>query len=341
MPRRNAHPAHEQETGDDPAIAADDLAAVQQALAAWFAVEGRDLPWRRTRDPWAVLVAEVMLQQIQVARAIPFWETFLRRFPTPVSLADAPLAEAIRVWGDLGRYRRVVNLHRTARVLVEQHDGQVPSDPAVLVGLPGVGAYTAGAVACFAFERDEAFLDTNIRRAIGRVFVGAEAGERIGGAAGKHVERIARDAVPPGGGWVWNQALMDLGATICTARQPACDRCPVAGSCRARAGIGSVLAAREIERRERARPAYRYEESDRYYRGRVLASLRALPPEPDASIPLAHLGAGLREDFAAEHEPWLRGVVASLERDGLVVAEERPAWDAAGGPAEVVVRLPE
>ncbi len=137
--------------------------AVRGALIPWFEENGRDLPWRRTRDPWRVLVSEVMLQQIQVKRAVPFYERFLARFPTVEALAEAPLADAIRVWGDLGRYRRVVNLHRTARLILEEHGGRVPSDPEALLKLPGVGPYTAGAVACFAFERDAPFLDTNVR----------------------------------------------------------------------------------------------------------------------------------------------------------------------------------
>jgi A/G-specific adenine glycosylase len=133
------------------------LEAVRKALIPWFEENGRNLPWRKTRDPWRVLVSEVMLQQIQVKRTIPFYEAFLERFPTSRALAEAPLAEAIRVWGDLGRYKRVVNLHRTARILVEKFGGEVPSDPKVLVGLPGIGLYTAGAVACFAFEKDVGF----------------------------------------------------------------------------------------------------------------------------------------------------------------------------------------
>ena len=128
--------------------------AVREALISWFEENGRDLPWRRTRDPWRILVSEVMLQQIQVKRAIPFYEAFLERFATPRALAEAPLAEAIRVWRNLGRYRRVVNLHRTARILTVEFGGKVPCDPEVLVRLPGVGPYTAGAVACFAFEKD-------------------------------------------------------------------------------------------------------------------------------------------------------------------------------------------
>ena len=128
--------------------------AVRKALLSWFEENARDLPWRRTRDPWHILVSEVMLQQIQVKRAIPFYERFLARFPTVEALAGAPLSDAIRVWGDLGRYRRVVNLHRTARIVADDHGGLIPSDPDVLSKLPGIGPYTAGAVACFAYERD-------------------------------------------------------------------------------------------------------------------------------------------------------------------------------------------
>jgi A/G-specific adenine glycosylase len=130
--------------------------AVREVLISWFEENGRDLPWRRTRDPWRILVSEVMLQQIQVKRAIPFYETFLERFATPRALAEAPIAEAIRVWGSLGRYRRVVSLHRTARILTQEFGGEVPPDPGELVRLPGIGPYTAGAVACFAFEKDVA-----------------------------------------------------------------------------------------------------------------------------------------------------------------------------------------
>ncbi len=138
----------------EPEHDAEKLDVVREALIPWYEENGRELPWRRTRDPWRILVSEVMLQQIQVKRAVPFYEAFLERFPTVRALAEAPLAEAIRAWGDLGRYRRVVNLHRTARIVVEEFGGEIPPDPAVLVKLPGIGPYTAGAVACFAYERD-------------------------------------------------------------------------------------------------------------------------------------------------------------------------------------------
>ena len=313
------------------------LDAARSRLLRWFAEHGRDLPWRRTRDPWCILVAEVMLHQVQVVRALAFYEAFLERFPTVHALAAAPLAEAIRVWGDLGRYRRVVNLHRAAGLIVAEHGGQVPADVELLRKLPGVGPYTAGAVACFAFEQDVAFADTNIRRVLRRVFVGAEAPEPA--ASTVETGGLAAWAVPAGGGWAWNQALMDLGATVCTARRPGCGRCPVRAHCRAHP---TMLASTGTsgQRRSNPRPADRYEGSNRYYRGRVLARLREHSMEERAAegIPLRDLGGQIRPDFGDDHVPWLRGIVASLAKDGLAVAEEAPA-DRASEP-DLRVRLP-
>ncbi len=323
-----------------PCLDQDALAEVQTLLVEWFGREGRDLPWRRSREPWRILVAEVMLQQIQVARAIPFWEAFLGRFPTPAALAEAPLSTAIRVWGDLGRYRRVADLDRTARILVGEHGGKVPDDPAVLRTLPGIGPYTAGAIACFAFERDESFVDTNIRRVLHRLFVGVEV--PASSASNRAIGAIAASAVPAGKAWTWNQALMDLGAMVCTARKPKCDRCPVSARCVTRPAIAVTLASTGASPGEReAPPSYRYEGTNRYFRGRVLEQLRARPPEEDEiGLPLTDLGPGLRADFTPEHLPWLRGVVESLEKDGLAVAEERPAYDAGGEAGDLVVKLP-
>jgi A/G-specific adenine glycosylase len=304
--------------------------AVRNALISWYEENGRDLPWRRTRDPWRILVSEVMLQQIQVKRAIPFYEAFLARFPTVRALAEAPLSEAIKVWGDLGRYRRVVSLHKTARVLVEEFDGEVPSDPGVLVGLPGIGPYTAGAVVCFAFEEDAAFLDTNVRRVLHRLFFGVDVPEPT--AKEKQLLCLAEALVPRGQGWKWGQSVIEFGALHCTARKPLCESCPLSGLCAARPTIRDSLA--NLPRAEKA--AYRYEGSNRYYRGRVLAVLREVPGE---GVALRELGEGLREGFGEADLPWLRGVVESLEKDGLVrvssvkerpqaVAEEHAAYGA-------------
>ena len=288
---------------------AEKVEAVRSALIRWYGENARDLPWRRTRDPWHVLVSEVMLQQIQVKRAVPFYEAFVERFATPRALAEAPLAEAIRAWGDLGRYRRVVNLHRTARILLEEFDGEVPSDPEELVKLPGIGPYTAGAVACFAFEEDAAFLDTNARRVLHRLFFGAEVPEPT--AKEKQLLSLAEALVPRGRGWEWGQAVIEFGALRCTARKPTCEPCPLSALCAARPTIRAKLAT--LPRAERA--ARRYEGSNRYYRGRALAALRGAP---EGGVTLRELGEGLREGFGEEDLPWLLGVVGSLDKDGLV-----------------------
>jgi len=326
-------------TGGAPPLDLTTIEPVRDALLRWFAANGRDLPWRATRDPYAILVSEVMLQQIQVKRAIPFYEAFLARFPTIAALAAAPLADVIRTWGDLGRYRRAVNLHRTARQIVTGHGGVIPSDVAALRRLPGVGPYTAGAVACFAFEQDAAFLDTNMRRVLHRVFAGVDVPRPTVGE--RELRRLAGAVLPPGEGWAWNQGLMDLGALVCRARKPACENCPVRASCRAYPAVQTVLA-------DLPRPARRQtplpDGAHRVYRGRVLAALRALPADdPAASLDLPVLGATVREGFAEDDLPWLRGVVASLTKDGLAIAEEAPSYDAGseGARGDVVrVRLP-
>lgn len=316
------------------------IAFLQAALLRWFDENRRDLPWRHTRDPYAILVSEVMLQQIQVARAIPFYLAFLDRFPTLDALATAPLADAIRVWGDLGRYRRVVNLHRTAQLIAAEHGGVVPRAVDVLRRLPGVGPYTAGAVACFAYEDPVAFLDTNMRRVLRRFFLGAAVEEST--TVSKIVLRLAEAAVPADRTWEWNQGLMEFGALHCTARRPRCDSCPVQARCSAFSEIGTEVSTRR-PRSAHGSPPFRYEESNRYYRGRVLARLREHSPEDDVGIPLRELGPQVRTDFGEEHLPWLSEVVASLRKDGLAVAEERPAYDAGSEEtslADLAVRLP-
>ncbi len=196
---------------------------VQHALLAWGEQSWRDLPWRRTRDPWAILVSEVMLQQTQVDRVVPRYHRFLERFPTPTSCAAAPVADVVREWSGLGYNRRAVSLHSAAVVVVEQHAGLLPDDLASLLTLPGVGPYTARAVLAFAFERDVAVVDTNVGRILAR-----RAGRRL---TPRQVQAAADALVPTGRGWAWNQTMLDLGATVCGPRDPGCGRCPVADGC--------------------------------------------------------------------------------------------------------------
>ena len=179
----------------------------------------RDLPWRETRDPWAILVAEVMLQQTQADRVVPKWRAFVDAYPNPASCADATLGDVLRLWQGLGYPRRARNLHDAARAIVERHGGAVPDGLAELRALPGVGPYTARAVRVFAFEHDEAVVETNIARLLARL-----AGARL---TAKRIQAMADAIVPAGDGWAWNQVLMDLGAAVCRP-VPRCAECPVA-----------------------------------------------------------------------------------------------------------------
>ena len=204
-------------------------AAFRRGLVRWYRRQGRDLPWRRTRDPYHIVVSEFMLQQTQVSRVEAYYHRFLARYPTIHALAAAPAAAVRESWEGLGYYRRAANLHRLAQAVVAQHDGVVPSDPLALERLPGVGRYTAGAVACFAYERVAATVDTNVARVIRRVFHPRLRDKPVP----KRVWATALEILPPQGkrAWEMNQALMELGAVVCTARVAKCGRCPVRTAC--------------------------------------------------------------------------------------------------------------
>ena len=234
---------------------------VVSELLAWGGPRLRDLPWRRTRDPWGVLVSEVMAQQTQVARIIPRWEAFMERFPTPEALAGAPLADLLRLWQGLGYPRRARSLHEAARRIA--NSGRFPSTVEELMDLPGVGPYTARAVAAFAFDLDVGVLDTNVGRLLARL-----AGERLRPA---EAQSMADDLVPKGDAWIWNQVVMDFGATVCTARSPRCDHCPVSGQC-AWAGSSEIADPAQGSAGVSGKQA-RFEGSDRQARGRLLAAL--------------------------------------------------------------------
>jgi A/G-specific adenine glycosylase len=205
---------------------------VSRALLAWFAREGRDLPWRRSRDPWHVWVSEIMLQQTQVERVRDYFTRFIARFPTVADLAGAREQEVLRLWEGLGYYRRARQLHEAARVVVAEHDGRVPQTPAVLATLPGVGRYTAGAIASIAFDARAPIIEANSRRVLARL-VGHD--RPLGGAAGDGpLWEVAESVVPAREPGRFNQALMDLGAMVCTPTRPRCDACPLAAACVAR-----------------------------------------------------------------------------------------------------------
>ena len=241
-----------------------------EALHAWGERSLRDLPWRRTRDPWAVLVSEAMLQQTQVARVIDRYAPFLERFPDPAAMAAAPLADVLDAWAGLGYYRRARDLHRAAGAIVERHRGRVPDTLVDLMALPGIGAYTARAVLALAYEQDHGVVDTNVARVLARAVTGAPMTASV-------VQRLADGIVPLGTGWLHNQTLLDLGATVCTARAPRCSDCPLESGCAWRAAGGGGEDGPPdpaLTTAGTSRPQARFEGSDRQGRGRILAALR-------------------------------------------------------------------
>ncbi|MCY3805622.1 MAG: A/G-specific adenine glycosylase [bacterium] len=289
----------------EQATAAGDLragsaGALQEALLAWAEPRLRDLPWRRTRDPWRVLVAEVMLQQTGVSRVLERYDDFCARFPTPAVCAAAPAGAVIEAWRGLGYNRRALHLHAAAR-RINAAGGRFPDDLDGLLALPGVGPYTARAVLALAFERDVGVVDTNVGRLLARL-----GGRRLTRA---EAQRAADRLVPPGQAWLWNQALFDLGATVCTRRAPACAPCPVRQHCAWR-GEGPDPADGSAGVSVAQAP---FEGSDRQCRGRLVEALRSGPQPASAA---AHL-MGLEDD-----PPRARRIVASLLRDGLVIERD-------------------
>ena len=266
----------------------------------WYAANARDLPWRRPGvTPWAVLVSEIMLQQTPVSRVLPAYRAWLDRWPAPADLAAEPAGEAVRQWGRLGYPRRALYLHAISRTVTERHGGELPRSAAELRTLPGVGSYTAAAVASFAYGQRHAVLDTNVRRVLARLVNGVPFPPRTRSVA---EERLAESLLPgqPAVAARWAVAVMELGALVCTAAKPGCGACPVAWQCRWRLAGWPDAGPR--------RGGQRYDGTDRQCRGRLLAVLR------DAPGPV-----GQAELDAAWSDPVQRSrALDSLVADGLV-----------------------
>jgi len=244
--------------------APEDVAAIQSAVLEWYTANGRALAFRRSADPWSVLVSEVIAQQTQAARAAEAWTRFVARFPTPAALAEASPATVIRAWRGLGYNRRAIALRATAIAICEDHGGRVPDAYDALVRLPGVGPYTARAVLAIAFGRDVAALDTNIGRVVRRAFLGGDDAVRA-----KDFQRLADEFVPEDRAAAWTHALMDVGAAFCRKRDPRCDTCPLAAQCR------YLAAGRPRTSSEgRVKPHVPFRSTTRWLRGRILDRLR-------------------------------------------------------------------
>ena len=305
---------------------------IRLRLFDWWSRYARDLPWRFGRTtPWGVLVSEVMSQQTQMSRVVPYWTAWMQVWPDAASLAAAPKAEVITAWGRLGYPRRALRLQECARQVASQYADRLPRDYDQLVALPGIGDYTASAVMSFAYGERIAVIDTNIRRVLSRVFLGRES---KGGAASREERQLAWQVLPEdadsevsdhhvnGDGSLgtadpqirsaawreppsarWNQAVMELGATVCVARKPACDICPLAGHCRfLKAGLPGLGAGR-------TRPRQRFAGTDRQIRGSILQALRQASGAPVSRKDLKSL---------CDDEIRLDRCIASLDEDGLL-----------------------
>lgn len=273
-------------------------------LGAWWEANARDLPWRFGRaTPWGVLVSEVMSQQTQMSRVVPYWLSWMERWPDARALAAAPKAEVITAWGRLGYPRRALRLQECACAVANDYADELPRTYDALIALPGIGDYTASAVLSFAFGQRIAVVDTNIRRVLSRVFLGVES---RGGAASAAERALANRVLPEQvqQSVTWNQSVMELGAVVCTAKSPLCEACPVADDCAflkaGRPGLGE----------NRTRPRQRFRGTDRQVRGIVLAALRGLP----AGEVLARADAEKLWNDSAQ----LGACIASLDDDGLV-----------------------
>jgi len=284
--------------------------ALRDALLAWYAETARPLAFRATSDPYSVLVSELMAQQTQAARAAEAWIAWMARWPTVRDLADAPVADVLRAWAGLGYNRRALLLHRAAKAIVADHGGDVPADVAALEALPGVGPYTARAVAAIAFGVPLGAVDTNVRRVLGRIAAGgAEAFDAAG------LQALADAVVPSDAAAAWTHALMDLGAGLCRPSRPRCADCPVIAWCRYAAGERPVaVASPKAAGAGPHRPVPVFASTNRWLRGRILDRARMAPDG-------AWVGYG--EPMGDHREIAVREAVLAMTSEGLLEARER------------------
>ncbi len=308
-------------------LAPDLIAKVHLSLLAWYEAEQRDLPWRTTSDPYAILVSEIMLQQTQVDRVLPKYRQFLTTFPTLADLAAAPTADVISAWVPLGYNMRAVRLQSIARQVIADYNGRIPNTIDELLKLKGIGRYTAGAIACFAYRQQVATVDTNIRRVLHRIFLGLEHPEARANDA--QMLELAEQVLPEGNAYSWNQALMDMGATICTGNNPQCTCCPLQETCQAYTDMrqhslfpsGTVLRQlRKVAEKKTTYQAQPFTSSNRYFRGRIVDVLRSL--SVNERMPLSLLGPRIKSEFHEDDLPWLQQVVSGLVKDGLLDSTE-------------------
>jgi A/G-specific adenine glycosylase len=299
--------------------------ALHRVIFRWYARRNRPLPWRKTSDPYKILVSEIMLQQTQVSRVTQKYKEFLKRFPTLASLARARTSSIIRAWSGLGYNARALRLQNLARLVVQEYGKKIPDDPDILLTLPGIGKYSANAIASFAFHKDVPVVDTNIWRVLSRIFSRGHPGND--GFTERLAWRAAEMLLPRGRSRDWTLALMDLGATICTARRPLCVECPVSTTCRSAFAFNGQKVGEQKAKQE---PSY-CGVPNRLYRGRIVEVLRNVNGQ--GKIGIHELGKRIKTPFKRSEEAWLHALLRGLENDGLVKTYGR-------SPSGVRVSLP-
>jgi A/G-specific adenine glycosylase len=300
-------------------------AQLHVAVFRWYSLHGRTLPWRGIRNAYRIMISEIMLQQTQVSRVLEKYPLFLKQYPTLGALAAAPRAMVIRSWQGMGYNNRAVRLHMLAQVVMENHRGKLPREYDALVALPGIGRYTAQAILSSAFDEKVAIVDVNIRRLFSRIFWSMP--DRAAMRPEQEIWQLAEMLLPRRNVYDWNQALMDLGATVCTARTPQCERCPLTRFCRSRkqiqssplrASASSPLRAYSLPTSRASsisEPSYRNIPT-RIHRGKIIEALRGVSPRKTISVTLL-----AQKIFAVVNEAdvnWMKEVLKKLEADGLV-----------------------
>lgn len=303
-------------------VAPADVAKTQTRVLRWFSSNGRVFPWRADRDAYRTLVAEVMLQQTQTGRVGPVYDAFLKTFPTISSLARASAMDVIKAWRGLGYNKRAVSLQQAAQKIEHEFAGEVPSGVKLLKTLPGVGEYSASAIACFAFDAQVPVVDVNVTRVLGRAVMASDAPEP------KALARVAAERLPVGKAYEWNQALMDIGATLCRIDTPLCARCPLKSSC-AYFGKG-MHASPAVSRTPKQGP---FQGSARQARGNIIDALRDAAAN---GLTLGTLAKAMHPNGHDRDLAWLAELLTNLERDGLVAMSPGARKASPRG----VVRLP-
>lgn len=287
----------------------------RKKLLNWYKQHGRDLPWRLTHDPYAIMLSEVMLQQTQVATALNRYVRWLEHFPTLKSLADAPTGEVLQEWSGLGYNRRALALQNAAKQIVYEQHGKFPDTLEELMRLKGIGKYTASAILCFAFKKPVPIVDTNVKRVLGRLFFGYKTLAKLI-ATDEPFWVLKQKVVPKNStSYNFNQGTMDFGAIICQARKPKCEICPMQKICKSYPEI--LTAKKDVLRvkQQRTEPLY-FGKPRRIWRGKILNYVQNHSEYP---IPIRIIGQAIQMDWVVERLPWLKSVIKTMEKDGLVV----------------------